>query len=139
MILLLIIAVAMIGSLTSILLFHHLTGTIFIHIIQIGINLWLFIVLIFSYTTLIAVFGKMGSKTGNFSAIISFVFYLLSFLSQIWDALDFTKPFNIFTYYEPQALMFNKGNFILDIIVLSGLILICFGISLKQFGKRDIP
>jgi ABC-2 type transport system permease protein len=139
MILLLIIAVAMIGSLTSILLFHHLTGTIFIHIIQIGINLWLFIVLIFSYTTLIAVFGKMGSKTGNFSAIISFVFYLLSFLSQIWDALDFTKPFNIFTYYEPQALMFNKGNFILDIIVLSALIMICFGISLKQFGKRDIP
>jgi hypothetical protein len=65
--------------------------------------------------------------------------YLLSFLSQIGEALDFTRPFNIFTYYEPQALMFNKGNFILDIIVLSALIMICFGISLKQFGKRDIP
>jgi ABC-type transport system involved in multi-copper enzyme maturation permease subunit len=139
LIILLIISVAMIGSLTSIFLFHNLTGAIFIHIIQIGINLWLFIVLIFSYTTLIAVFGKMGGKTGNISAIISFGFYLLSFLSQIWDALDFTKPFNIFTYYEPQALMFDKGNFILDVIVLIGLIMICFGISLRQFVKRDIP
>jgi ABC-type transport system involved in multi-copper enzyme maturation permease subunit len=139
LILLLIIAAAMVGSLTSIILFHHLTGPVFIHIIQIGINLWLLIVLIFSYTTLIAVFGKMGSKAGNMSAIISFVFYLLSFLSQIWDKLDFIKPFNIFTYYEPQALMFNKGNFILDIIVLSSLIMICFGTSLKQFIKRDIP
>lgn len=139
LILLVIITAAMIGSLTSILLFHHLTGAIFIHIVQIGINLWLFILLIFSYTTLIAVFGKMGSKAGNFSAIITFVFYLLSFLSQIWEALDFTKPFNIFTYYEPQALMFNKGNFSMDIIVLSSLIMICFGISLKQFIKRDIP
>jgi ABC-type transport system involved in multi-copper enzyme maturation permease subunit len=139
LILMLIIAAAMIGSLTSILLFHKLTSDIFIHIMQIGINLWLFIVLIFSYTTLIAVFGKTGSKAGNYSAIITFVFYLLSFLSQVWSKLGFTKPFNIFTYYEPQALMFNKGNFILDILVLIALILICYGISLTQFGKRDIP
>lgn len=139
LILLLIVASAMIGSVTSIILFHHLTPNIFIHILQIGINLWLLVVLIFSYTTLIAVFGKSGSKAGNFSAIITLVFYLLSFLSQVWDALDFTRPFNIFTYYEPQKLMFSKGNFILDILVLSALILICFGVSLKQFGKRDIP
>jgi ABC-2 type transport system permease protein len=139
LILLVIIAAAMIGSLSSIFFFHHLTGTIFIHIVQIGINLWLFIVLIFSYTTLIAVFGKMGSKAGNFSAIITLVFYLLSFLAQIWSKLDFTRPFNIFTYYEPQALMFNKGHFGLDILVLGALIIICFGISYRQFGRRDIP
>jgi ABC-type transport system involved in multi-copper enzyme maturation permease subunit len=129
----------MIGSLTSIILFHHLTTGLFIHILQIGMNLWLLIVLVFSYTTLIAVFGKMGSKPGNFSAIITLVFYLVSFLSQIWYALDFTRPFNIFSYYEPQKLMFNKGNFTLDVLVLSALILICFGISLRQFEKRDIP
>lgn len=134
-----IIAAAIIGSVISIILFHHLTGIMLIHLAQIGINLWLFIILIFSYTTLIAVFGKMGSKAGNFSAIITLVFYLLSFLAQIWSKLNFTKPFNIFTYYEPQQLMFNKGHFVPDIIVLSALILICFGISLKQFIKRDIP
>jgi ABC-type transport system involved in multi-copper enzyme maturation permease subunit len=139
LILLLIIVAAMTGSITSIILFHNLTAGIFFHILQIGINLWLLIVLIFSYTTLIAVYGKMGSKAGNFSAIITLVFYLLSFLSQVWDALDFTGPFNIFSYYEPQNLMFDKGNFTLDIIVLFALAMICFGISLKQFVKRDIP
>jgi ABC-2 type transport system permease protein len=135
----LIIAGAIIGSVTSIILFHHLTGEMLIHLIQIGINLWLFIILIFSYSTLIAVFGKMGSKAGNYSAIITLVFYLLSFLAQIWSKLNFIKPFNIFTYYEPQQLMFNKGHFTLDILVLCILILICFWISLKQFIKRDIP
>jgi len=139
LILLFIIAAAMIGSLTSIILFHHLTISIFIHILQISINLWLLIVLIFSYTTLIAVFGKMGSKAGNFSAVITLVFYLLSFLSQVWDALDFTRPFNIFTYYEPQKLMFNQGNFTMDVLVFSALVLLCFGIGLKQFARRDIP
>lgn len=139
LILLFIITAAMIGTLTSIILFHHLTTGIFIHILQIGINLWLLIVLIFSYTTLIAVFGKMGNKAGNLSAVITLVFYLLSFLSQIWDALDFIKPFNFFSYYEPQKLMFNQGHFTLDILVLSGLALLCFWISLKQFAKRDIP
>jgi ABC-2 type transport system permease protein len=139
LILFLIIAAAIIGSITSIILFHHLTGAMLIHLVQIGINLWLFIILIFSYSTLIAVFGKMGSKAGNFSAIITLVFYLLSFLAQIWSKLNFTKPFNIFTYYEPQQLMFNKGHFVKDIIVLCALILICFWISLRQFNKRDIP
>jgi ABC-2 type transport system permease protein len=139
LILFLIIAAALIGSITSIILFHHLTGAMFIHLMQIGINLWLLIVLIFSYSTLIAVFGKMGSKAGNFSAIITLVFYLLSFLSQIWSKLNFTKPFNIFTYYEPQQLMFNKGHFMLDVLVLCSLILVCFGITYRQFGKRDIP
>jgi ABC-2 type transport system permease protein len=139
LILFMIIAAAITGSITSIIIYHHLTGGMFIHLMQIGINLWLFIILIFSYTTLIAVFGKMGSKAGNFSAIITLVFYLLSFLAQIWSKLNFTKPFNIFTYYEPQQLMFNKGHFALDILVLSSLILICFVISLKQFNKRDIP
>jgi hypothetical protein len=81
----------------------------------------------------------MGSKAGNFSAIITLMFYLLSFLAQMWSALKFTKPFNIFTYYEPQALMFDKGHFMLDILVLSALIILCFGISMKQFIKRDIP
>ena len=139
LILFLIIAAAIIGSITSILIFHHLTGAMLVHLIQIGINLWLLIVLIFSYSTLIAVFGKMGSKAGNYSAIITLVFYLLSFLAQVWSKMNFTKPFNIFTYYEPQQLMFDKGHFVKDIIVLCALIILCFWISLKQFIRRDIP
>jgi ABC-type transport system involved in multi-copper enzyme maturation permease subunit len=134
-----IIAAALIGSFTSIMLFHHLTHKIVLGLLQIGFNLWLFIILIFSITLLIAVFSRKGIRSGNLSAVITFVFYLLYFVAQIWDALKFTQPFNIFSYYEPQGLMFGKANFLLDVGVLGVLIMICMVFSTRQFEKRDIP
>ncbi len=139
LILMLIIAAALIGSFTSIILFHHLTGDIIISLLQISFNLWLFILLIFSITMLIAVYARQGIRAGNLSAVFTFVFYLLYFIAQLWDALAFTKPFNIFSYYEPQGLMFGKGNFWLDILVLGGLVLLCLGLSLRRFERRDVP
>jgi ABC-type transport system involved in multi-copper enzyme maturation permease subunit len=139
LIIMIIIATALIGSCTSIILFHELTGSIFIHLLEICLNLWLLITLIFTYTLLIAVFGKTGSRPGNTSAGITFFFYLLFFLAQLWSMISFTNYFNIFNYYQPQKLMLGQGNFLRDILVLSVLILVCFGISLKQFNNRDLP
>jgi ABC-2 type transport system permease protein len=139
LILFLIIASALIGSYLSIILYHELSRQIVINLLQIGFNLWLLIVLIFSYTMMIAVFARQGLRAGNLSAVITFVFYLLFFLAQIWDVLGFTKPFNIFSYFEPQAIMFGKGNFDLDVLVLTGLILLCFWVSLRRFERKDIP
>jgi ABC-type transport system involved in multi-copper enzyme maturation permease subunit len=138
-IILTIIIAALVSSFTSIILFHQLSTEIIIRLLQISFNLWLLFVLIFTYTLMITVFSKVGSKAGNMSAIITLVFYLLNFLSQLWDALKFTQPFNIFSYYEPQKLMFGQGNFGRDIAVLCCLIIICFAISVWKFGKRDIP
>lgn len=139
LILLFIIFAALLGSIISIILFHQLSMGIVTQLIQISFNLWLLFVLIFTYTMMITVYGKLGSKAANISAVITLVFYLLHFLAQLWGALEFTKPFNIFNYYEPQKLMFNQGNFNLDILVLGSLIVVCFGISLRKFQKRDIP
>jgi len=88
---------------------------------------------------LIAVFGKTGSRPGNTSAGITFFFYLLFFLAQLWNAIAFTNYFNIFNFYQPQKLMFGQGNFLRDILVLSLLILVCLGISMRKFNKRDLP
>lgn len=139
LILALIITAALIGSFTSIIIFHHLTHEILINLLQIGFNLWLFILLIFSITMLIAVLARHGVRAGNLSAVITFVFYLLYFIAQLWKKMAFTRPFNIFSYYEPQSLMFNKGSFWQDILVLGILVLLCFGVSLWQFEKKDIP
>jgi ABC-type transport system involved in multi-copper enzyme maturation permease subunit len=92
-----------------------------------------------SYTLLIAVFAKTGSRAGNYAAVLTLVFYLLYFLNQLWDAIKFSGPFNIFSYYEPQKLMFGKANFLLDCSVLTILIISCFLLSRWQFIRRDIP
>jgi len=138
-ILFLIILTALLGSLISIMLFHSLTWLIFIRMLMIGLNLWLLITLIFSYTLLIAVYSRIGFKAGNAGAAITFFFYLLFFLGELWKAISFTRPFNIFTYYEPQKLMFGQGHFLRDILVLASLIIIFLLITLRRFNNRDIP
>lgn len=139
LILLLIILAGLAGSVTATLLFHQLSVQAILRLLQIGLNLWLLITLILSYTLLIAVFARQGFKAGNLSAVITLVLYLAYFLTQLWEDLGFIKPFNIFNYYEPQNLMFGKGNLLLDILVLGGLIILCFTISLRRFERRDIP
>lgn len=134
-----IIFAALLGSCLSIIIFHKLTPAMLIHLLEIGFNLWLLISLIFTMTMMISVFNKAGFKSGNASAGITFFFYLLFFLAQLWSTIAFTNYINIFNYYQPQKLMFGQGNFLRDILVLSLLIMVCFGISMRKFGKRDLP
>jgi ABC-type transport system involved in multi-copper enzyme maturation permease subunit len=138
-ILLFIIAFSLAGSITSILIFHTLTVDILLRLAAICFNLWLLMLLILTYTMLIAVVSKMGVKAGNISASITFFFYLLYYLAELWQAISFTKPFNIFSYFEPQKVMLGQGNFLPDIIVLAVLVTIGFAIGLRHFKQRDIP
>ena len=127
------------SSLLSISLFYQLTSDLFVKMLKIGCNLWLLFVFIMSLTTVLSSFEKEGNKVGFKAAGITLVFYLLHYLSSLWDAIQFTKPFNIFTYYQPGELMTGQRSFSLHFTVLSCLILLCLLVSIYQFNRRDIP
>jgi ABC-type transport system involved in multi-copper enzyme maturation permease subunit len=110
-----------------------------INIFKIGCNLWLLFVFIMSLTMVLSSFEKEGNKVGIRVAGIALVFYLLHYLSSLWNAIQFTKPFNIFTYYQPEDLMTGQRSFLLHFMVLSSLILLCLLVSIYQFNRRDIP
>lgn len=135
----LIIFCALCSSVLSISIFHQLTFVLFVKMLEIGCNLWLLFVFIMSLTMVLSSFEKEGDKVGIRAAGISLVFYLLHYLSSWWDAIQFTKPFNIFTYYQPEDLMTGQRSFWLHFMVLSCLILLCLLASIYQFNRRDIP
>ena len=135
----LIIFCALCSSLLSIGVLHQLTFVLFTNMLKIATNLWLLFVFIMSFTLLLSSFEKEGSKVGIRVAGITLVFYLLHYLSSLWDAIRFTKPFNIFNYYQPQDLMTGQRSFLLHFMVLSSLIVLCLLISIYQFNHRDIP
>lgn len=139
LILLIIIITALIGSITAAAIYHHVDSTLLIHLLKIGLNLWLLFVLVMSYTLLLAANKPTGLRSSNIASVLTLVFYFLFFLSQLWEDIKFTAHINIFNYYEPQKLMFGNGNFYLDCSVLTGLIVICYFISRRQFIRRDIP
>lgn len=135
----LIIFCALCASLISIHIFHPLTSDLFIKVVMIGANFWLLFLFIMSLTTVFSVFEKEANKVGMKVAGIVLIFYLLHYLSSIWDAIKFTKPFNIFNYYRPVDLINGERSFLLHSIVLISLILLCLFISIYQFNRRDIP
>ncbi|MFC1782912.1 ABC transporter permease [Planctomycetota bacterium] len=139
MILLLIIAAAGVSSIAAVAIYHDLTNDIFISLLKIVGNLWLFFILIMSFTLVISTFSKEAGKAGLLSAAALLIFYFLHFISRIWEAIGFIKPLNIFTYYQPQKMMFGERSFALHLAVLSTLIVICVIISIKQINRRDIP
>jgi len=137
--LLLIVGAAGAGSMTSVAIYHELTLDLWAPMVKIAFNLWLFFILIMSYTLLLATFGKESAKIGIYSAALTLTLYFLNFLSTIWEAISFIKPYNIFSYYQPQKLMFQERSFTFHFAVLSTLIALCLIISIKQFNRRDIP
>jgi ABC-type transport system involved in multi-copper enzyme maturation permease subunit len=139
LLLLMIIIGALIGLYSALAVTHTFTLIIFTKMLQVGFNLWLLAIVIMSITFVIASFGRAGSKTHALSAAVVLSLYFLYFLATIWDSFAFMKPFSIFSYYQPQKVMFDQADFALDAGVLLGLTAVCLAASIWQFRRRDIP
>lgn len=118
---------------------HDLNFSLFQQMLKIASNLWLLFVFITSFTLLLSTFAKVGSKIAMFSAGFVLVSYFLNVLSALWSPLDFLNPVNVFTYYQPQKLMFDQVSFWLHVSVLAILTFLSLFISIRQFNRRDIP
>ena len=135
----LVILSALLGSIISVMIYDDLTREFIIKLSKIGLNLWFLMVLIFSFSLMISTFEREGSKVVAKTAIVVMVFYFLDLLSTMWKAISFIKPYNIFTYYQPQKLVSGERDLLQNLPVLIVFIIIFFVISLWQFNRRDIP
>ncbi|MBI9085736.1 MAG: ABC transporter permease subunit [Desulfobacterales bacterium] len=137
--LLLIVAGALAGSFAAIALHHGLDGALAVRLLRIGANLFLLFVFVLSYTLLLSAFGKEGSRTGILGAGITVVFYFFHFLARLWDRIEPLRPLNMFTYYQPQELMFDQRSFVTNLVVLLAGNAVFLAIALWQLNRRDIP
>jgi len=134
-----ILASALSTSLFGVYYYHTLTSDLFVKIITVVTNLWLLFIFIMSLTMLLSSFSKDGNKVAVRAAGIILIFYLLHYLTPLWNALEFTETYNFFSYYQPGELVKGNREFFLHFMVLSSLSLICLAVSLFQFKRRDIP
>jgi ABC-2 type transport system permease protein len=130
---------ALLGSVTALTVFHRVSGGVLVKLLEIGANLWVLFLLVQSVAMLSSTYGGKGSRPALWTAVVVLTFYVLHFLTPLWDALRVTTRINIFTYYQPQKLMFDQGSFGQDILVLAVLTGICLSLALHQFSRRDIP
>jgi len=127
------------GSFTALSITGNLDGALARSMVEVGVNLWLLIVLIMSYTLVIAAFARPGAPSATVAAGVTLVFYFLYVLRPVWSAIAFLEPVNIFTYYQPQGIVFGERSFALNAVVLGALVVVCVVAGVERFRRRDIP
>ena len=137
--LLICVSSGLIGSFTALMLKNQGTTEIYGNLAKIGINLWFLFLLITAYSLFLAASSRERGKFGTAAMVITLIFYFLHFIGSFWDELAFFKPFNIFSYYLPQKLMFNEIQLYQNLFPLAGLTLLFFIMGIKRFSLRDIP
>ncbi len=127
------------GSVTGLTITGYLNLTVLGNILKISVNLWLLFLLISSYTLLISVLSREGSRAALLAGGITFSLYLIYFISSIWSKLNFLKMLNIFNYYQPQELMLQDSSVFPSLGILLLLIILCIATAIYSFERRDIP
>lgn len=66
------------------------------------------------------------------------VSYFAEILAGFVNSLDFLKPWSLFSYFDSTASLFLVGVKTADVLVLFGVAVVFFGLTLVTFEKRDI-
>ena len=91
-----------------------------------------------SYSFLISTLARDGTQSILLSSGCTLVFYLIDFVAEIWDPLEFLGPLSVFNYYDPLATVTRGSLNIGDTSVLLGVSAVTLILSLAVFQKRDI-
>ena len=77
--------------------------------------------------------GPVITWTGSL-IVVSFV---VVFISQIWSPAEIIRPFSLFTYFQPQEIVF-KGVTVKDIVVLAAVTVAGLAAAIGVFQRRDL-
>jgi len=108
-------------------------------IVKLGLNLWLLLFAICSYTLLISAFQREAGAVAQRAVVVTLLFYFLYYAIPVWPEAEFLSPFTIFHYYQPQKIMQGEPIWVRNVAVLSSLILITAAASIVKLVRRDIP
>lgn len=130
---------AFLGSLAAVALANTWTPHLGLRIAEIALNLWLLSLVVTALASLASAWAAPGARPALWSAVVVLTLYVAHFLAPLWGFLHVTVPFNMFTYYQPQKLMFGESSLAVNSLVLIALSLVLFGAAARRFHTRDIP
>jgi len=64
--------------------------------------------------------------------------YVTEYLSRVWPAIGFLRPFTLFRYFEPQRILREGGATPLDVTVLACAGGVALLLAYAAFGRRDL-
>lgn len=139
LVLLFVIIGGWLGTIIGLTIYPQLSSLPLSIVLCIGLNLWFLMLAINGYTCLFASFSREAGKVTQRAAGLTLFFYFLGYTVKLWDKVSFLKPFTIFTYYQPQAVVMNQDLWLKNISVLLVLVVVFMVVAFRRIDMRDIP
>jgi len=91
---------------------------------------------------MVSIFLGSTVPSRRIATVIAAAFLIASYfgenISTMASSLEFLKPISIFSYYDTSAAIFTAGVAAGDVLVLSALVIVFFGLTLLGFEYRDV-
>jgi ABC-2 type transport system permease protein len=94
-------------------------------------------------TMLLSSAGRSRTRVLGIAVVLALVQFLVNLLGQIWTTIAGLRPFTVFYYYQPQALVLGTADAevraLTNVTVLVGVGLVGYALALVVFCRRDLP
>jgi ABC-2 type transport system permease protein len=97
------------------------------------------------YTLALSAGGRFRWRVMGAAVLLTLLQFLVNVIGQIWDAAEPLRPFTVFYYYQPQAIILHPDRWLADAAVWwrLGVLLVVGAVgyvaALVIFSRRDLP
>jgi len=94
------------------------------------------------YTMWISASGRWRTRVMGIAVLLTLLQFLLNVIAQVWKAIEWSRPFTVFYYYQPQPLILGKadvGEALGNVSVLLMIGAVGYALALGTFCRRDLP
>ena len=93
------------------------------------------------YTMALSACGRYRWRVLGAAVFVTLIQFLVNVVGQLWDVMRPLRPFTIFYYYQPQAIILGapRQEMLLSLAVLYGVGAAGYGVALWVFTRRDLP
>ena len=96
-----------------------------------------FLISITGYSAALSAWSNSRSKAAGLAFAITLAFYMLWLIGGLSDKLSMLKGLSIFTAYTPQHALETGSLSLPPLAALIGIALLCTGLALFRFQRRD--
>jgi ABC-2 type transport system permease protein len=94
-------------------------------------------------TVLLSSLGRYRTRVLGVAVLLMLVQFLVNLLGQMWSAIEPLRPFTVFYYYQPQAILLDaagaREQLVRNVATLAGVGLAGYAGALVVFARRDLP
>ena len=98
----------------------------------------LFFTTITLFTFMITTFNQERSRATSWSTGFILFFFVLDALIRLWPQIDFLKPYSLFQYYNSMSIANGQFDFMLSILILTGLSVLFSVITFQRLYSLSI-